>query len=140
MTTGDSVEARNKALVAEYMETFSTGDIDAAMGFFHDDATWWVAGSLPGISGSYPILKYGEMSGGFAKECDGDRIPLTPKENGFTAEGDKVAVEATTNVGVSSGKTYENEYHFVFEIRDGKIQAVREYLDSDHARSLFLDG
>jgi ketosteroid isomerase-like protein len=137
--TAGSLEERNKALVAEYMELISSGDVEAAMALFDDDASWWVAGSLPGISGTYPIREYGEMAGGFAKECEGNRIPLVPKENGFTAEGDKVAVEARTHVGVSNGRTYDNEYHFVFEIRDGKILEVREYLDSDHARSVFLD-
>jgi uncharacterized protein len=137
--TADSPEARNKAIVAEYMETFGSGDIESAMEFFTDDATWWVAGSLPGISGLYPIQKYGEMSSGFAKECDGERIPMIPREDGWVAEGNKVAVEARTDVGVSNGRHYDNHYHYVFILEDGKIKEVREYLDSDHARSVFLD-
>jgi uncharacterized protein len=139
MSSGDSLEARNKALVSDYMAKVTSGDFAAALELFHDDATWWVAGSLPGISGSYPIAKYGEMAAGFAKACEGERIPLIPREDGFVAEGDKVAVEARTDVGVSDGRHYDNQYHFVFEIRDGKVQSVREYLDSDHARSVFLD-
>jgi hypothetical protein len=51
---------------------------------------------------------------------------MTPK--GITAEGDRVAVEAESYGETASGKIYNNLYHFLFEVRGGKIQAVREYL------------
>ena len=41
-------------------------------------------------------------------------------------EGDVV------DFGLGNGRTYNNEYHFLIEIRDGKIAAVREYLDTMH--------
>jgi len=37
---------------------------------------------------------------------------------------------------ISNGKLYNNRYHFLIEIRDGKIQAVREYLDTMHANEV----
>jgi ketosteroid isomerase-like protein len=55
------------------------------------------------------------------------------KVTGVTAEGDKVAVEAESHANMKSGKTYQNKYHFLITIQDGKIQAVKEYLDTAHA-------
>jgi ketosteroid isomerase-like protein len=34
---------------------------------------------------------------------------------------------------MKNGKTYQNLYHFLFVVRDGKIQSVKEYLDTMHA-------
>jgi ketosteroid isomerase-like protein len=39
----------------------------------------------------------------------------------------------------SAGKVYNNLYHFLVEIREGQIQAVREYLDTMHAKDVLLD-
>jgi uncharacterized protein len=50
-----------------------------------------------------------------------------------TAEGDRVAVEAESHAKMKSGKLYQNKYHFLLTIRDGKIQGVKEYLDTAHA-------
>ena|GEM_PF-3098474 len=64
-------------------------------------------------------------------------LRITPK--GLTAEGDRVAVEAESYGETASGKIYNNLYHFLFEVRDGKIQAVREYLDTLHTKDVFVD-
>jgi ketosteroid isomerase-like protein len=45
------------------------------------------------------------------------------------ADGDAVILE-TVNRGTSAtGKAYENEYCFVFEVSGGKIQTIREYVE-----------
>ena len=62
---------------------------------------------------------------------------MTPK--GLTAEGDRVAVEAESYGEMATGKIYNNLYHFLLEVRDGKIHAVREYLDTMHAKEVLLD-
>jgi ketosteroid isomerase-like protein len=38
-----------------------------------------------------------------------------------------------------AGSSYNNLYHFPFEMRDGKIQAVRESLDTMHAKEGLVD-
>lgn len=55
----------------------------------------------------------------------------------LTAEGDRVAVEAETDSQMLSGKRYNNAYHFVFKLRDGKFYEVREYSCSHLAQSCF---
>jgi ketosteroid isomerase-like protein len=50
----------------------------------------------------------------------------------MTAEGERVAVEAESKAKLANGTLYHNRYHFLFVVRDGRIQAVKEYLDTLH--------
>ncbi len=54
---------------------------------------------------------------------------------GMTAEGNRVAVEAEANIPLKNGKVYQNTYHFLFIINDGKIVLSKEYNDSLYASS-----
>ncbi|MGW6330938.1 nuclear transport factor 2 family protein [Nocardia rhamnosiphila] len=50
--------------------------------------------------------------------------------HGFYAEGDRVIVEETMSATLANGNRYINDYCFVFELRDGLIHRVREYMDT----------
>ena len=50
----------------------------------------------------------------------------------MTAEDDRVAVEAESKAKLVNGTLYHNRYHFLFVVRDGRIHAVKEYLDTLH--------
>lgn len=47
--------------------------------------------------------------------------------------GYRVAVTAESRGDHKSGKKYNNHYHFLFFIKDGKISRVKEYFDTEHA-------
>ena len=56
-----------------------------------------------------------------------------------TAEADRAVLEwRKTGVGTATGLPYDNEYCGVFVVRDGRIVAVREYLDSQHAAEVLF--
>ena len=124
---------RNKQTVQKFLEVFSSGDVKAILAMMADDATWWVAGSMP-ISGTYDKAAFGSLLAGVASGCKGGAIRLTPK--GMTAEADRVAVEAESLAHLNNGRTYNNHYHFLFTLRDGKIAGVREYLDTMHTQAV----
>ena len=48
----------------------------------------------------------------------------------FIAEGDYVVVEARGDNLTRTGKSYNNEYCFVFRLTDGGIREVKEYSDT----------
>ncbi len=48
----------------------------------------------------------------------------------MTAEGDRVAVEATSRGMHASGKLYANHYHFLFHLRDGRIAVMKKFMDT----------
>ena len=123
----------NKGVVREFMRRFSAGDAAGLLDMLAEDATWWVAGNFA-LSGTRSKKEFAELLtqvGGATTEG----IRLTPKA--FTAEGDRVAVETESHARHVNGKVYNNQYHFLFEIRDGKIRAVREYLDTMHTNDVF---
>lgn len=131
-----SVEEKNKALVAEFMEVFSAGDVEKILSYLADSATWWVAGELDGISGTKNKKEFGEMLAGLSSLTKTGAIALTPLA--WTAEGDRVAVETESYSELNNGRVYNNLYHFVFEVRDGRIQSIKEFLDTEHTRAIFL--
>src|SRR5271163_3337018 len=119
----------NKKTVLGFIENLSAGNAPAAFGAMADSATWWVAGNFA-LSGTKTKAQFMELMGGVAGEIDGG-LRLTALA--LTAEGERVAVEAESYAKMKNGKTYQNLYHFLFVVRDGKIQSVREYLDTIHA-------
>ena len=63
--------------------------------------------------------------------------PIQLRITDMTAEGDRVAVEAETDSEMLNGKRYNNAYHFVFKLREGKFYEVREYSCSHLAQTCF---
>lgn len=57
-----------------------------------------------------------------------------------TAQDDRVAVEAISHGKHSSGKIYNNYYHFFLRIRDGKIIVLKEYCDTEHVTDVMCGG
>ncbi|MEV1293638.1 nuclear transport factor 2 family protein [Pseudonocardia sp. NPDC049635] len=131
-----TTEERNKQIVTEFMEVFSGGDVEAILSRLTDDATWWVAGTIPGISGTKDKAAFAEMVSGIAASTTSGAIRLTPLA--FTAEGDRVAVETESYTELTNGRVYNNLYHFLFTVRDGKIASVKEYLDTEHTTAVFV--
>jgi PPOX class probable F420-dependent enzyme len=67
----------------------------------------------------------------FAKqilEAFPEGLNLTIKR--LTAEEDRVAIEAESHARHVSGKPYDNQYHILMRLRDGKIVEWREYMDT----------
>ncbi|MFR9802464.1 nuclear transport factor 2 family protein [Pseudonocardia sp. RS010] len=131
-----ALEEENKKVVTEFMEVFSSGDVNGILDSLTDDATWWVAGNIPGISGTKDKAGFGEMLGGIAEGTKTGAITLTPLA--FTAEGKRVAVETESYAELKNGRVYNNLYHFVFTVRDGKISSVKEFLDTEHTTAVFV--
>jgi uncharacterized protein len=129
---------KNKNVVLSFFENFSAGKVDAALAMLADTATWWVAGNPEKfvLAGTKTKAQFAELLNGIGAAMP-KGLRVTPK--GLTAEGDRVAVEAESYGETATGKVYSNLYHFLFEVRDGKIQAVREYLDTMHAKEVLVD-
>jgi uncharacterized protein len=122
----------NKKIVLGFFENLNAGNAAAALDALSDSATWWIQGNFP-LSGTRTKAQFIELLGQLTASIDG---ALTLRVRGATAEGDRVAVEAESHAKMKNGKTYQNRYHFLCEVRGGKIQAVREYLDTMHANDV----
>jgi uncharacterized protein len=53
------------------------------------------------------------------------------------AQGDQVVLQWTSRARTLDEQPYENGCVAIFTVRDGKIQAVREYMDTLYASRVF---
>jgi uncharacterized protein len=126
----------NKRVVRAFFELLSGGDVPGALAAMTDDITWWVAGKQGESPGAGTKDKRGVermfagMSGRFK---DGMRLTF----KGAIAEGDQVAIELQSFGELTNGRVYNNDYHFLVTVRDGKISGIREYLDTQHVVATF---
>ena len=121
--------------MADFVSAFSRGDIDGVLDRMSDDATWWVAGRIEGMSGTNTKPQLGVL----LRQCKplyrAGALTITPSS--MIAEGDRIAVEADSYAELASGGVYANQYHFLITFRDGLVQGVREYSDTHHMAETF---
>jgi ketosteroid isomerase-like protein len=127
---------QNKSIVREFLDVFSTGDVPRILERLHDDATWAVLGKVEGFAGTRSKAEMGTLLEGVVTMYKAGALRLTPRE--LTAEGDRVVVEAEGYGELTNGRVYNPQYVLVFEIADGKVKRVREYLDTQHAFDIFF--
>lgn len=95
------------------------------------DATWWTLST-----GELPIDVHAERTAQLAR----DRFsgPGRVEVHGITAEGDKVAIEASGFQPLRDGALYNNTYLWLYRFRDGKICSLRAYFDTALAQRTFF--
>lgn len=127
----------NKELARRFFDCFSSNDVAAALNLLSDDATWWIAGKpehLP-AAGSYSKEKIARLFQTMAGQLpDGLKMAV----RSLIAEGDKVALEVESLGRLQNGRVYNQQYHFLVTIRDERICAVKEYLDTQHVFSTWF--
>ena len=125
-----AIEEQNKELARRFLAVLTRADAAAADALCDNDVEFWVGGNLPfsGSRGKAEALQGIEEVVGLFPE--GLRFEV----KAMTAEGDRVAIEATGEGPTAFGSLYQQEYHFLLKVRDGKVLAWREYLDTERAR------
>ncbi len=56
----------------------------------------------------------------------------------MTIGDDRVAIEAEGHGVHASGRSYDQNYHFLLSLRDGKVAQMKEYFDTELAREVLL--
>lgn len=130
---GNDPEA-NKALARELLAAISRADTARLDELYADDFELWTAGSLP-FSGTRTRAQALEGMGMIAGMFP-DGISFTIVD--MTAEGDRVAIEATSEGMHVSGVPYRNRYHFLVVVRDDRIVRLKEYMDTGLAQDVLM--
>ncbi len=127
-------EEENKELAKRMIAALSSADVDFVKEHYAEDFELWVTGSLP-FSGSNDkagaVASMPEVLGLFP---EGIEFQI----KAMTAEGDRVAIEATGKGKTFRGDLYQQEYHFLMRVRGGKIIQWKEYMDTEHARKVLI--
>ena len=123
----------NKEIATEFFNSLSSGTEDY-LDFYTDGSTIWTAGdnAIGGTRTKKEIVEFAQ--GILAAFPDGITFNIT----GMTAEDDRVAVEVSGESIHASGQPYNNTYHFLLVIRDGKIIQLKEYMDTQLAAKILL--
>ncbi|MFH5821869.1 nuclear transport factor 2 family protein [Georgenia sp. AZ-5] len=115
----------------------ASGDVDIMQQLLADDATWWIPGELP-VSGTW--TGHDEIFGRMFATAGQHIAEGTLKIEVSKAIADESHCVLLWQAQAESvhGHRYSNQYCMVFEVRDGKIVSVREYIDTAPAkRALF---
>jgi ketosteroid isomerase-like protein len=123
-------EARNEFLLRQFFETLSSGDLEKLRALLHVDASWEATSqSIPGAGITHGRDKVIDE---FLAPVRGLFVAGDPKVKilRIFAKGEWVAAETEAHGMLANGNEYHNRYAWIVEIRDDKIYALREYMDS----------
>jgi uncharacterized protein len=125
----------SKTVAQQYVSAAESGETQTIRDLFAHDATWTLAGGLP-ISGVWTgrdaIVDEFLATAMSYYEPGSVSLEIT----GMIAEQDQVVLQWTSRARTRDGRPYENGCIGVFTIRDGQIQAVREYMDTLYAHDV----
>jgi ketosteroid isomerase-like protein len=121
-----SVEANKKTVLA-YIDSLNRADPDRSL--VAEDAVWWIPGR-----GTIDREAFFALAAAVNATFTG---PPVIKITAVTAEEDRVAVEAEGRAELEDGRLYENTYHFLFYLRDGRIREAREHNNTAVPAALF---
>ena len=126
----------NKATVSEFFAALNAGDTAAIVNAYADDGCVETMGGTL-ISGVFSKAQIADSAGAIF-EVFPQGLKFTIKD--MIAEGNKVAVEASSEGEHVSGLTYSNDYHFLFEFGDGKLLRLKEYMDTEQVTDVLCGG
>lgn len=130
----------SKSVLRRYVAAVQAGDIEEVRELFAEDATWTLhAGQLP-TSGTWKGRD--TIVEGFLAEAMSHYVPgsVSLEITGMIAERERVVLQWTSRARTRAGRPYENGCIGVFTIRDGRIQDVREYMDTLYASEVVFAG
>ena len=128
-----SISDQNKTITKEFFEALSNGS-DKYLDFYTDESIIWTAGNnaIGGTRTKKEVVTFAQNI--LSAFPSGITFNIT----GITAEDERVAVEISGEAIHASGETYNNQYHFLLRIKDGKILELKEYMDTQLAAKILL--
>ncbi len=128
-----SLAEENKEIAIKFFEALSSGS-ETYLDFYNDDSIIWTAGdnAIGGTRSKKEIIDFAQ--GILAAFPTGISFNIT----GITAENERVALEVSGKAIHASGEAYNNKYHFLLRIKNGKIIELKEYMDTQLAAKILL--
>ncbi|MGH2530877.1 MAG: nuclear transport factor 2 family protein [Thermomicrobiales bacterium] len=125
MSTQDNVQ-----VVQQLFAAYEQGDMPAVLSTIVADVTWQEPGPADLVPWAGTRRGREQVADWFRVLGEAEEI-LEFEPRAFIAQGDKVVVLGFERVRVrATGCTYENDWAFVFTVRDGKIAGLRTYHDT----------
>ena len=134
MVRGDN---DNERVALNFFTVLSTGDLEQLRPLLHDEVTW--IPQVKDIPGAGTYRGHKGVIDEFLAPVRGMFAPGDPKTTvlSIVSKGALVMCESQGLGKLADGRTYDNRYAWALEIRDGKVFAIREYMDSYYVAKLF---
>src|ERR1700746_662646 len=118
----------SREIVQQWFDLIARGDAQAAFRLFTDDVVYRLKGTTP-VSGVYRGLReiVEDFFTTWRKQIVGEMV-LTLDE--LVGDGERGGALVGGKAKTIYGLPDDNDYAFVFRLRDGKISEVVEYLDT----------
>ena len=116
----------NKEVAIKFVNSLCSGDVATLKSVITDD----IVATLPGTALISGTRGYAEVVAVCQTFPQISKSGLVPAIHHVTAEEDRVAVEWEGKCTLVSGAEYNNQYHFLLFIRDGRVCKLKEYLDT----------
>jgi ketosteroid isomerase-like protein len=132
---------QNKASIIEAWKIFKTRDHAQISALFTEDAEWLAPAdnaTAIALHGDHHIVGRDAISRFLSTDMHSVFRNIGIEFRGIFVDGDTVIVEERMRATVPNGNLYENDYCFFFELADGRIRRVREYMDTQRAKQVIL--
>lgn len=126
----------NRELIREFFANYGEQKIAEVIEVMHDDVQWWINGK-PHLYAFSGIKTKADMMAVGKKLTEALPNWMKVEVRSIIADGDRVSVEWSCDGVTNTGKRYQNDFVFIFLIKDGKIVQCREYYDLLHANEVF---
>lgn len=130
---------QNKRAVTEAWKAFASRDPQRIQAVFTEDAEWLAPkGNATAVALDVPDHMIGPAAiahflvEAFPKLFVAD---VAVSFSHLYCDGNTVILEERMQATLASGRHYDNDYCFVFELREGRIARVREYMDTQKGRA-----
>lgn len=131
-----AVQERNKHAVRAFFEAMNRNDVAAIVNSYAEDGYVQTMG-VTLISGRRDRAQIAAFAGDVLESFP-EGLSFTIRQ--MTAEEDRVAVEAESYGRHASGRIYNNQYHFLFTLRAGKVLSLKEYMDTEMVTDVLCNG
>jgi ketosteroid isomerase-like protein len=133
-----------RAIVQNAWKAFASHDADRIASVFTEDAEWLAPPeNATAVALAAPSHMIGRKAIVHFLAEDFPRLFVSDVAvtfHGFHVDGERVIVEETMTATLANGTHYANDYCFIFDLRDGLIHRVREYMDTARGhRMIFGD-
>ncbi|SCZ06099.1 MULTISPECIES: nuclear transport factor 2 family protein [unclassified Pseudomonas] len=118
----------NRLIALEYLTLIEAGDLTNALELVSDDAVIW----LPN-TGEIDKATFANFLGSVLPAIRSMKFTI----RGITEDGERIAVEVDGRAELNNERIYNNRYHFLFIVRNGLLQKLKEFTDTAPAIEAF---
>jgi ketosteroid isomerase-like protein len=136
----DEQSSTSKNVVLQAWKSFGSRDPAWIAESFTADAEWLAPAdnaTARAIGGAHHLVGRDRIVRFLAVEFPAVFADVTVEFRAVVAEGSTVVVEERMRATLADGRSYDNDYCFVFEVHDGRIRRVREYMDTQRGAAMF---